>query len=460
MNFEEFKGLDPEEVAAQCGGTTLADSGPNPGTAGEQEATVADIYEEHGGEELDSETGAEPTDTDSSGDDVGYRKVKLRVSALVDRLQTAAPHLSEEACLDLLCELSADTSRPQAKLMLGQFVPAELEERVDAWIVNHSHEVVVDDDATDDNPSDQSGFEESDSAAIDKDRDSDSDWADESEDLSVDELVNRAKRELLSLANQAYELGQSDKSHEMRALVRQIADVLWGHAFMVYRAAGWDDDRIKQQLCKGPDGAFITDAAKKRYMWYQRTAFALTHQEHRTPAQFLRDFSFPGLTARRRVHRDENDGVVPQAPPRHFRVDPDDSAEADCDKLADDLPVGDEELDTSSDESTAEELEITPDSIVVSEVDGHRVVSYGELPDRKSHIVSGGGPKLKPSSKSTLESDESFLVELPDEVFEAAVKAVIEDPDLEQCWAFRSADAVRAEAERRILVEYGRQSVA
>ncbi len=92
---------------------------------------------------------------------------------------------------------------------------------------------------------------------------------------------------------------------------------------------------------------------------------------------------------------------------------------------------------------------------------GRQSSDPAEEPDAQQPQADGPADGAdRDASRRKRKSDESFLVELPDEVFEAAVKAVIEDLDPEQCWAFRSADAVRAEAERRILVESGRQSAA
>ena len=57
-------------------------------------------------------------------------------------------------------------------------------------------------------------------------------------------------------------------------------------------------------------------------------------------------------------------------------------------------------------------------------------------------------------------SDESILADLPQDIIEAAITAVLVDPDPAQCWAYRTPEEVRVEADRRLLLEYGAATAA
>jgi hypothetical protein len=93
LKFEEFRGLDPEEVAAQCGGASSADDGPKPGIAGEQEATVAD--------DTQLPEGSEPSADGEVDTSAGPRRIRLNAGTLVERLMAADPSLDQSSGLKL-----------------------------------------------------------------------------------------------------------------------------------------------------------------------------------------------------------------------------------------------------------------------------------------------------------------------------------------------------------------------
>lgn len=481
MDLEEFRRLDPEEVAARCGGSQPADDGPNPGTAGDKEATVAD--NEHTEDPADGDV--DPTEAsvdverpapeepeasgdaqeDADGNAPNYRKAQLRASALVQRLQEADPTKSDEECLALLVGLSEMTSKPQQQITMGQFVTAELEDQVNFMLNLHPPGQAVDaDDASGDLP------------AAD-DANPGEDLRDAEEALTLDQLIERAKLELKLIANQAYQLAD-DKYR--RQLVESLADQLWKQAYIVYRAAGWDDERIEAQLCKGSDGSVIADPEKKRFMWYQRTAFAMIRQEDKTPEQFLAEFNFPGLAPRRKQRRSKQEQSMPDVPPRPPR-EAEPHAKGDDPEAGDEQPAGEAGAEPQPDASEADVAETGPSPIDVNEVDGRRVVYSGEQPSGGSRVVKGGGAKMKPPVKAggivarpaedqspsdvqrvdkSQPSDESILANLPDNIIEAAITSVLEDPDPAQCWAYRTPEEVRVEADRRLLLEYRAASAA
>lgn len=481
MDLEEFRRLDPDEVAARCGGSQPADDGPNPGTAGDKEATVADT--EHTEDPADGDV--DPTEAsvdvdqpdpeesepsggaqdDADGNAPNYRKAQLRASALVQRLQEADPTKSDEEYLDLLVRLSRRTSKPQQSITMGQFVTAELEDQVNFMLNLHPPASDADaDDASADLPSAD-------------DADLGEDPSDAEEALTLDQLIERAKLELKLIANQAYQLAD-DKYR--RQLVESLADQLWKQAYIVYRAAGWDDDRIEAQLCKGSDGSVIADPEKKRFMWYQRTAFAMIRQEDKNPEQFLAEFNFPGLAPKRKQKRVKQEQSMPDVPPRPAQ-EAEPHVKGDEPEAGDEQPAGEADAELQPDTSEADVAETGPSPIDVNEVDGRRVVSSGEQPSGGSRVVKGGGAKMKPPVKAggivarpaedqpptdvqhvdkSEPSDESILANLPEEVVLAMMQQVATDDDPVEHWAYRTPREQREEADRRLLLEYGQHTAA
>lgn len=471
MSWEEFQQADPAELVAQCGALPDADSNS-------------------------TKSGTSP------------RRIQLKAGTLMARLIEADPTLDETSALRVLEQiLNESRTEPQQQPVVlrsvNQFVPASLADAVDVYIAGLSVEsMALDANPTEEPPEDAPGSSDvpppfyGDVPTQDfQVPNEDSDHAEPiyivellgDEPLSVDELITQAKQRLLPVANQAYEYLRNKQEHEANAIAGELAEMLWYFATVIYRAAGWDDERIEAQLCKGKDGEIVTDPNRMRFAWFQRTAHAMFRQETKTPEQFLAEFKFPGLSRRKPAPAQQPDNQ--EVPSDEDLADVvGDTAWAD---EGDALPPADE----------VEPVVIEPGPIVVDEVDGRRRISSGDIPPHPRHIVHGGGPKpstersvrerldaLRDSLATTVDdtaaddsdvetpasdesllggatggqerSDESILANLPDEVVQAAIDAVLADSDPEQCWAYRSPLAVREEADRRLLVEYRQLSAA
>jgi hypothetical protein len=462
MSWEEFQQADPAELVAQSGALPDADSN---GT----------------------KSGATP------------RRIQLKAGTLVTRLIEADPTLDEVLALRVLEQiLNESRTEPQQPPMTlrnaNQFVPASLADAVDVYIAGLSAEgLAVLGEPTQE--SDQGTSESSDvpppfyGDVPTQDfqvPNEDSDYDEPiyivellgDEPLSLDELIAQAKQRLLPVANQAYEFLRNKQEREANVAAGKLAEMLRYFATVIYRTAGWDDERIEAQLYKGKDGEIVTDPKQMRFAWFQRTAHAMFRQETKTPEQFLAEFKFPGLSQHKPTPTQQPDNQ--------------------------ELPSDEDLADVVSETAWADEVEsvvIEPGPIVVDKVDGRRRVSSGDLPPHPRHIVSGGGSKpstgrsvrerldaLRDSLTATVDdaaaddsdvetpardelpsggtiggrerSDESILANLPDEVVRAAINAVLADSDPEQCWAYRSPLAVREEADRRLLAEYRQLSAA
>ncbi len=515
MSLDEFAELDPEEVAAQCGGATPAEDGPNPGIAGEQEAVMADTEE--------------TTDPAPSEEPAGRRGAQ-RASDLLPILRQADPSLDDASALELLQEIlneDRDAGKlPRVIKSSSEYVPAALEPKVRAFVAANGT-----DDSGADNPAQPAVADGTDSPPFDQDAPGasapDGDPVDsgetppasEPEATSVESAVEasgesrldsyrQALRPLLEASVAARENGTRD---EADAAVWRLAEAIFDQGFTLYRELRQSDEEAEKRLfqLRIEEGQTVplsvtrdeiaANPDLREQVWYYRTAVRSTlrvFEGHETIQELLEDFTWPSeshfrrqQSARSRNHsRSATRTAVPGLPPRPASEEPASSS-------TDDTPPS-EPVTGVANTGAPKELEGPPtqEVPVVRTSEGRRTVSSSDAPEPERHVVRGGGrAAMRPSSKAPAaarqssdpveepdaqqpqadgpadsadrdasrgkrKSDESFLVELPDEVFEAAVKAVIEDPDPEQCWAFRSADAVRAEAERRILVESGRLS--
>lgn len=521
MSLDEFAELDPEEVAAQCGGTTSAEDGPNPGVAGEQEAIVAD--EEH----LTDPADAAPSEGSAE------RRGALRASDLLPLLQQADPSLDDASALELLEGILNDgrdaDKLPRVIKSSSEFVPATLEPKVRAFVAANGT-----DDSGADNPAEPAVADGTDSPPFDQDAPSasapDSDPVDSGEtppspepEATADapapladgepqlDSYREALRPLLEAAVEARRSGTRDESD---AAVWKLAEAIFDQGFTLYRELRQSDEEAEKRLFQLPreEGQDVplsvtrdeiaADPDLREQVWYYRAAVRSTlrvFEGKETIQENLEDFTWPSEAHYRRLQnsdsrrhsRSAKRTVVPGLPPRPASEEPASSS-------TDDTPPS-ESVTGAANSGAPKEPEGGPPTQpvpVVRTSEGRRTVSSSDVPEPQRHVVQGGGrvamrsaPKApaagrqssdpaeepdaqqpqadgqadsadRDASRGKRKSDESFLVELPDEVFEAAVKAVIEDPDPEQCWAFRSADAVRAEAERRILVEHGRLSAA
>ncbi len=520
MSLDEFAELDPEEVAAQCGGTTSAEDGPNPGVAGEQEAIVAD--EEH----LTDPADAAPSEGSAE------RRGALRASDLLPLLQQADPSLDDASALELLQEIlneyrDAD-KLPRVIKSSSEFVPATLEPKVRAFVAANG----TDDSGADDPAQPASDQGASDASVSDSDSDSGVDAVEASPAVEPSDIdpeaasdastppvddepqldsYREALRPLLEAAVEARRSGTRDESD---AAVWKLAEAIFDQGFTLYRELRQSDEEAEKRLFQLPreEGQDVplsvtrdeiaADPDLREQVWYYRAAVRSTlrvFEGKETIQENLEDFTWPSEAHYRRLQnsdsrrhsRSAKRTVVPGLPPRPASEEPASSS-------TDDTPPS-ESVTGAANSGAPKEPEGGPPTQPVPVVrmsEGRRTVSSSDAPEPQRHVVQGGGrvamrsaPKApaagrqssdpaeepdaqqpqadgpadgadRDASRRKRKSDESFLVELPDEVFEAAVKAVIGDPDPEQCWAFRSADAVRAEAERRILVESGRQSAA
>ena len=517
MSLDEFAKLDPEVVAAQCGGATPAEDGPNPGIAGEQEAVMADTEE--------------TTDPAPSEEPAGRRGAQ-RASDLLPILRQADPSLDDASALELLQEIlneDRDAGKlPRVIKSSSEYVPAALEPKVRAFVAANGT-----DDSGADNPAQPAVADGTDSPPYDQDAPSasapDSDPVDGGEtppspepEATADAPAPLADGEpqldsyreaLLPLLEASVEARRSGTRDEADAAVWALALTIDEQGYALYQALNQSPEEAEKRLFQLPreEGQDVpvsptrdeiaADPDLLDQVWHYRIAVRSTlrvFEGHETIQELLEDFTWPSeahyrrlqSSSSRRHSRSAKRTVVPGLPPRPAPEEPVSSS-------TDDTAANEPDTGTAN-SGAPKELDGPPtqEVPVVGQRDGHRTVSSSDAPEPERHVVRGGGrAAMRPSPKAPAagrqssdpveepdaqqpqadgpadsadrdasrgkrKSDESFLVELPDEVFEAAVKAVIEDPDPEQCWAFRSADAVRAEAERRILVEHGRLSAA
>ena len=516
MSLDEFAKLDPEVVAAQCGGATPAEDGPNPGIAGEQEAVMAD--EEHPADPADG-TADEAVEATSPAP----RRIQLRASNLIERLMEADPSLDEASALELLEEiLNEDLEEGEERQAIrngNQFVSNTLASAIDRFIGERPAQSAVA-DGTDSPPFDQDAPSASapDSDPVDGGETPPSPEPEATADAPApladgEPQLDSYREALLPLLEASVEARRSGTRDEADAAVWALALTIYEQGYALYQALNQSPEEAEKRLFQLPreEGQDVpvsptrdeiaADPDLLDQVWHYRIAVRSTlrvFEGHETIQELLEDFTWPSeahyrrlqSSSSRRHSRSAKRTVVPGLPPRPAPEEPVSSS-------TDDTAANEPDTGTAN-SGAPKELDGPPtqEVPVVGQRDGHRTVSSSDAPEPERHVVRGGGrAAMRPSPKAPAagrqssdpveepdaqqpqadgpadsadrdasrgkrKSDESFLVELPDEVFEAAVKAVIEDPDPEQCWAFRSADAVRAEAERRILVEHGRLSAA
>lgn len=477
MKFEEFRGLDPEEVAAQCGGASSADDGPKPGIAGEQEATVAD--------DTQLPEGSEPSADGEVDTSAGPRRIRLNAGTLVERLMAADPSLDQSSGLKLLEQILNESRIESDKLPTvvrgpGQFVPESLSADVDAYIDEHASDhqddaspAPFDQDAPDEQPPvGDVGGDEPDPVGL-TEADLEEDEPSPAPASGLDQY-REALRPLLVEAVQVWRRSGEDAADPA---ILDLANAFWDQGRLFYAALGASDDEAQQYLLQlhrkqqeKQERLFIPleelkqDPNKRALAWYYRIAersVALVCREGKNVDESLAEINWPGEDhLRRKLKR-----LQAEAEQR--------AARSQARTQVDEQPAGEADAEQQPDASEAAATETGPGLIDVNEVDGRRVVTSGELPSRGSHVVKGGGAKMKPPAKSgdnssdqpgeqrgKSRSDEDILVNLPQNIIDAAITAVLSDPDPAQCWAYRTPEEVRVEADRRLLLEYGAATAA
>jgi hypothetical protein len=485
MDLEQFRGLDPEEVAARCGGASSADDGPNPGDAGEQEATVAD-------DEHTEDPSTEVSDAgDSSAPEEGVeRRGPQRASELVSLLQQADPTLDDASALQLLQEILNEGREadklPRVIKSPSEFIPSALEPRVRAYIDANSVGA-ADADAPTPAPFDQDDPSPLPPNEGDGGDDPDPTGLTEAEleegEPSVEptsgvDQYREALRPLLVKAVEAHKAGDREARDQS---IAHLAGEIYSQGCLLYKSLQVPADQMEPLLFKTAKRGGQSDLPKSfsrdqlerdpeliQKAWYHRVAVRFTSQVVEgklTVQEALEEFTWPSepYFQSRLQKKSSQEGSVPPLPTT-------DEAQPDA---GDEQPADEADADPQPDAQDAEATETGPSPIVVDEVDGRRVVTSGELPSRGSHIVKGGGAKMKPPAKSGDNSSdqpgeprgkalsaETILANLPEEVVLAVMQEVATDDDPVEHWAFRTPHEQREEADRRLLLEYGQHTAA
>lgn len=457
MSLEELRGLDPEAVVAQCGGSHSADDGPNPGVAGEQEAIVAD--------DTQLPEGSEPSADGEVDTSAGPRRIRLNAGTLVERLMAADPSLDQSSGLKLLEQILNESRIESDKLPtvvrgLGQFVPESLSADVDAYIDEHASD--HQDDASP-APFDQDAVDAPDPTGL---IESELEGG-ESSPVSVSGLdqYREALRPLLVEAVQVWRRSGEDAADPA---ILDLANAFWDQGLLFYAALGASDVEAQQyllQLTKEqqeeqgrrfvPLEELKQDPDKRALAWYYRIArrsTALVCRGGKSIDESLADFDdWPGEKhLRRKLKR-----LQAEAQQR--------AARSQARMQVDEPPAGEADAEPKPDAPEADAIEAGLSPIVVEDVDGRRVVRFGDLPRRSSHSVTGGGAKMKPPAKSAVQApsqsqvvddqktDQQLIEELTMDVFREYLQAVLADDDPEEAWMSRDSEDISREAQRRYL---------
>jgi hypothetical protein len=250
-----------------------------------------------------------------------------------------------------------------------------------------------------------------------------------------------------------------------------LAKLLHQTAFSIYRELGLPDEGIAARLAQRRDGTVVTEpdckADKEAYKeaWFFRTAFWMVNSSV-DPVELLREFELPVLKRpkpqRASVDHTQasSDDVVDDRPADSSQ----DSDEADRNDRADDELVAEDggRFIVSSDGETTEVNRPIVDSRDLAKPTGDKPQTDQPPSNKGSAGKSGGdrGSVERGKTSSKPQSDESILANLPDDVIEAAIQAVLDDDDPKQAWPYRSPETIRAEADRRLLLEYGQHAAA
>ncbi len=513
MSLDEFSQLDPDEVAATCGGTTPADDGPNPGVAGEQEAIVAD--EEHL---------ADPADdaADEAAAAPAPRRIQLRASHLTARLMEADPSLDEASALELLQEiLNEDLEEGEERQAIhngNQFVPNTLASAVDRFIGEQPEP--DDADGAGSLPFDQDSPSASapDGAPVDT---GETPPAPEPEAASAaptppvdgERQLDSYREALRPLLEASVAARQSGTRDEADAAVWALALAVYEQGYALYQALNQSPEEAEKRLFQLPreEGQDVpvsptrdeiaANPDLRELVWYYRIAVRSTlrvFEGKETIQENLEDFTWPSEThyrrqqssSSRRHPRSAKRTAVPGLPPRPASEEP-------ASSTTDDTAASEPETGVAN-SGVPKELEGPPTQPVpvVRTSEGRRTVSSSDAPEPERHVVRGGGrAAMRPSPKAPAagrqssdpveesdaqqpqadgpadsadrdasrgkrKSDESILANLPEEVVVAMMQRVAEDDDPVEHWAYRTPQEQREEADRRLLLEYGQHSAA
>lgn len=389
---------------------------------------------------------------------------RLFVRDLVEKIMSARA-IDGATALQILADLATQLD-PQAgprKLTPGQFASAGLAEATDQYLDETGEADTGTGDEAD--PTALMEAELAEEPVSDEDLSDeklpDSDASDETSELGQD--LAPWKQELLEhliLARQV---------HGHDAQIREADDLsrlLHKKAYAFYRELGFSDEVIAARLAQRRDGSVVTfeecevDPEAHQKAWFFRTAFWMVSSSV-DPVELLREFKLPVLKRpppqRASVDHAQvsSDDVVDDRPADALQ----DSDEVDEDDRDDDEPVAEEggRFIVSSDGAIAEVDRPTVDSRNLPKPAGDKSKSE-QPPFNKGSVGKSGGDRgsvERGKTSSKPQSDEAILANLPDDVVIDAIRAVLEDG-----WAYSSPELIRAEADRRLLQEYGQPAVA